>query len=428
MNPPRRDIWDEPEMHRALATRDITTVYRLLCDAGLSQTQISKLTGQPQSEVSEILSGRRVLSYAVLERIADGLGIPRGHMGLAYADADGFLTPYPQEGDDSEDEEMRRRKMLADALTAAIGVAVFNEASLDRLMPLVDGPPDTWRIGLADLDAIRAATEAWQQLDHNFGGVGIHDAVSTSARRLTSALRNGAASAGVQRDLLIAVAQQHSLAGATAADAGLYDQARWHFHEGLTLAGQSTDLRMIAWMLDDIGRMELTRGEPNEALKAFQLASARMEPWPVLRSLMATCYAELGQAQEARKQLAAAAEPDTPANGLDGQSGHVLLRIGELPGAVAHYEISLASRAHNQNEDARARCMESAGLAAAQLRASNIAAGTQAAEQCLNLAHFLRSNTAKASLQPLYRAAIEKRDSTCQDLAQRVKRLVVAPA
>lgn len=99
---PSRDIWDGPEMHRALAGRDISTVYRLLCETGLSQAQIAKLTEQRQSDVSEIANGRRVLSYAVLERIADGLGIPRGHLGLAYADADGDLDTYPGGGDETD--------------------------------------------------------------------------------------------------------------------------------------------------------------------------------------------------------------------------------------------------------------------------------------------------------------------------------------
>ena len=37
-----------------------------------------------QSEISEIISGRRaVVSYDVLVRIGDGLGVPRGWMGLA---------------------------------------------------------------------------------------------------------------------------------------------------------------------------------------------------------------------------------------------------------------------------------------------------------------------------------------------------------
>ena len=50
----------------------------------MSQRVIASLTGQAQSEVSEILGGRRVLSYDLLLRIADGFGIPRGRMGLAF--------------------------------------------------------------------------------------------------------------------------------------------------------------------------------------------------------------------------------------------------------------------------------------------------------------------------------------------------------
>src|SRR5262245_49458633 len=42
------------------------------------------MTGQSQSEISEILNGRRVNAYDVLVRIADGLGVPRGHLGLAH--------------------------------------------------------------------------------------------------------------------------------------------------------------------------------------------------------------------------------------------------------------------------------------------------------------------------------------------------------
>jgi transcriptional regulator with XRE-family HTH domain len=51
---------------------------------GISQRRIAALTTQSQSEISEILAGRRVVSYDVLVRIADGLRVPRGWMGLAY--------------------------------------------------------------------------------------------------------------------------------------------------------------------------------------------------------------------------------------------------------------------------------------------------------------------------------------------------------
>jgi transcriptional regulator with XRE-family HTH domain len=71
-------------MRIALATHDIRSVYRLLQRHGVPQRLIAALTDQSQSEVSEVLAGkRRVVSYYLLIRIADGLGVPRGWMGLA---------------------------------------------------------------------------------------------------------------------------------------------------------------------------------------------------------------------------------------------------------------------------------------------------------------------------------------------------------
>lgn len=77
-------IWERPEMRAALCVRDIGGVYRLLQRAGVPQRRIAALTGQSQSDVSEIVSGRKVTSYDLLARIADGLGVPRGYLGLAY--------------------------------------------------------------------------------------------------------------------------------------------------------------------------------------------------------------------------------------------------------------------------------------------------------------------------------------------------------
>jgi transcriptional regulator with XRE-family HTH domain len=72
------------DMRRALADRDIASVFRILNTHGMSQREIAAMTGQSQSEISEILAGRRVIAYDVLARVSDGLGIPRGYMGLAY--------------------------------------------------------------------------------------------------------------------------------------------------------------------------------------------------------------------------------------------------------------------------------------------------------------------------------------------------------
>jgi hypothetical protein len=90
--PPDREILLRPDTRAALAKRDIARVYKILQMHGISQRRIATLTGQSQSEISEILAGRRVVSYDVLIRIADGLQVPRGWMGLAY-DATAGLPP-----------------------------------------------------------------------------------------------------------------------------------------------------------------------------------------------------------------------------------------------------------------------------------------------------------------------------------------------
>jgi transcriptional regulator with XRE-family HTH domain len=86
----------------ALAHRGITAVFRILRDAGVSQTRLAHATGQQQSEISEIISGRQVQSVPLLERIADGLGVRRGWMGLAYYSD---LEPEPAAPEDGSTEE-----------------------------------------------------------------------------------------------------------------------------------------------------------------------------------------------------------------------------------------------------------------------------------------------------------------------------------
>ncbi len=102
------DLLTGPASRRALAQRDIAAVYRMLRDAGLSQASIAHATGQKQSEVSEIISGRQVQSVVLLERIADGLGVPRGWMGLAYAPDSAAIVQDEPQTEDLSDENLLR--------------------------------------------------------------------------------------------------------------------------------------------------------------------------------------------------------------------------------------------------------------------------------------------------------------------------------
>ncbi len=117
-------LWAQPDMLTALAVQDIAAVYRRVQRAGFSQRHIAALTGQSQSEVSEILAGRRVRAYELLVRIADGLGIPRGHLGLAHGDATAGLVKAPPPVQDPWSHRwVVRLPVLVDTYGAALQLA-----------------------------------------------------------------------------------------------------------------------------------------------------------------------------------------------------------------------------------------------------------------------------------------------------------------
>ncbi|MEU4742376.1 hypothetical protein AB0G02_18180 [Actinosynnema sp. NPDC023658] len=112
------DVWEQHEMRAALALRDMTTVYRLLTHHGVSRDRIAAATGQPGAEVDHVLSGAKVESYEALSRIAKGLGVPLGYMGLAHDE--------PTASDDrcdcaNLDERAKRDRFLAHAALVTVG-------------------------------------------------------------------------------------------------------------------------------------------------------------------------------------------------------------------------------------------------------------------------------------------------------------------
>jgi predicted XRE-type DNA-binding protein len=78
------DVLSRTDMRAALAEHDFATVFGLLKRHGISQNRIAAACQISPGKVSMIVSGRhQVLSYDVLARIADGLRIPGGYLGLA---------------------------------------------------------------------------------------------------------------------------------------------------------------------------------------------------------------------------------------------------------------------------------------------------------------------------------------------------------
>ena len=134
-------LYQRDDLRAAIARHDFGTVYQALLDEqGLSQRRIAQLTGQSQSEVSEILSGRRVLMYSVLRRIVTALAIPPELAGLSCGDGDDLGTYSGQVPvvDAEEVEAVLRRHLLALGGKAITGATV---AKLGALLAELPGPP-----------------------------------------------------------------------------------------------------------------------------------------------------------------------------------------------------------------------------------------------------------------------------------------------
>jgi hypothetical protein len=77
-------LFDGRPLVEALRRRDMTTVFRYLRTRGWSHAAIAAATGLSENRVRAVSRGSRIVTYEVLERIAEGLHIERGLMGLAY--------------------------------------------------------------------------------------------------------------------------------------------------------------------------------------------------------------------------------------------------------------------------------------------------------------------------------------------------------
>lgn len=144
-------LYQRDDVRRILAALDIGALYRILQDAGVSQRQIAGLTGQSQSEVSEIVAGRRkVENHQLLKRIVTGLGILPERMGLSWWGPDGRWYgsegAYPGEGTAIETPEgvsaaMLRRHLIAHGGRIIVGVlsgSVPSDTPIAKVGELLD--------------------------------------------------------------------------------------------------------------------------------------------------------------------------------------------------------------------------------------------------------------------------------------------------
>ena len=126
--PPWAELYDREDVRRILAKRDIGALFCVLKnDAGLTQRTIAELVGMSQSEVSDILKGRQVRDVSVLERVAEGLSVPRERMGISYGERGAYGGDVTVAGPSEGVSAVLRRHLIALGAIAAVGAPTVGE-------------------------------------------------------------------------------------------------------------------------------------------------------------------------------------------------------------------------------------------------------------------------------------------------------------
>ncbi|KAA2263719.1 helix-turn-helix transcriptional regulator [Solihabitans fulvus] len=436
-------------MRDALASRDISSVYRLLRRQGVSQRQIAALTGQSQSEVSEILKGRQVMAYDVLTRIAHGLGVPRGYMGLAYDEATAVRVAASVDDSKAEEEEsVKRRKFLAHAAAVTVGAAVLG-ADSGSWVTHPTQTPAPGRIGMTDVRQVEAATRALRALDYQYGGGSCRDAVVAQLSWGQQML--GASATDVVRDrLYVALADLHNLAGWTSFDTGLVDSARNHFGRALELAKQGKNDGLVANILYRMGRVYLHQDAPDDALKVFQLGQLAAQDSGselavgILCANEAWAYAKMGTDDQALKLLGRARDEFSRANVAEAPAWAKFFDEVDLSAIVGtvHTELAqtvdpkytrfavpaLTKAINSWGEDmARNRSFNLTALSINHMLEGDLDHAAKVGSHAVDLSESLKSVRTRDRMKPLKKEADKRRNNPdARELSDRLAKFISA--
>jgi transcriptional regulator with XRE-family HTH domain len=437
-------MWRRPDMRSALAARDIATVFRLLQRVGVSQRRIAALTGQSQSEISEILSGRQVVSYDVLARIADGLEVPRGHLGLAYDDSTaqllGVASGEEEPAPPADDEDPRRTLSRLAQLT--LGAGDIDPSTFAQPFAVAwAAAPD--HVGHTDVERLCAVTAALRALDYQYGGGAVRDAVLAQLAWAQQLVRSLVAEDAVH-GLHVAVADLHNLAGWTSFDIGRTGPARRHFDRAIEHATHVAEKSLVAKALYCQGRVHLHHGWSIQAVKLMQLGQVSAEESGHVRTI-AMMHANLAWAHAAagdtKPALAAAARARDIYAHADEQEAPPWVRFfdaAELQALRAMTLATLPEPTAQQRAEAierfslstvmrdvglaRSRAFEFTALSIVLLAEGELAEAVRVGHQAADLAVEIRSKRVVDRMAPL-RSALQRHlaNDDARDLLERLK-------
>ncbi|MGH3872742.1 MAG: helix-turn-helix domain-containing protein [Pseudonocardiaceae bacterium] len=419
-------VFEREDMRQALALRDISTVYRVLIDHGVTQRYLAELVGQSQSEVSEILRGRRVQSYAVLDRIAQGLGVSRGSMGLAYRDEYEGSEPLF----DEVTEDMKRRALLATGAVALFGSPVLGEILELPERPAVPTPlPNS--LGPPDVQALQGLTKALETGVQYYGGG--YDVTSPVAQRAERLLQVPAADS-TKVAIATAVAELHNVAGWTAFDSHQDDAARYHFARAMSLGNGGDGFQFArAAYLGGVSTAE--RGHLDDGLTLIQLGQMRIDQGPGgpragelkawLAADSACVLAHMGHRDAARSALSSARDGWCAPDADDQADMNWVTALVEMSldrTDVAEGLVAMSVRHWEGTSDRRQAVLGRITLAQLHVQAGD-SRGNAMAYQVISDVGELRSVRARERLRPMIETLEARPESESRQLAGWARRV-----
>jgi hypothetical protein len=419
-----------PDVLDACARRDLGAVISALGSAGVTQGQISALTGVPQGRLSEWMTGKRKpKAVTTFQGFAEGLGFPvaaRRALGLASGGmpSEGASTPeagttlsYPEGvAQATENVAALWRADMADAsafLHGRFDPRAWGDASLRWLvdpgrMPEQE-PARGVRIGTGDVTRFRATVDMFDELDSRFGGGHAREALIKYLSVDGDRLLHGQYSDTVGRELLSAVAEATLLAAWMTYDSTPTSaMAQGYFIQSLALAQAGSDRVLGGSILDAMSHQATFAGKFTEAAnlaRAAQAGTRGVAP-PTLtahfHAMEARALARLGDAKSCARALSESvtefdrANPeDAPAwmqyfneSELSAEFGHCMRDLGRASDAVRYADSSLKA---SETAFGRSDFFVSLVLADAQLAAGDAEQACALALKAISSGEQIRS-------------------------------------
>lgn len=450
------------EMIRALAVRDMSTVFGLINRrGGISLRALGAAVGMSASRVQEIIKGdRHVTSIDVFERIADALEVPGHQLGLAprpwessipvptlgtpsrtLAQPDSIMAPgLPWHWDAAPTVDaiyaLTRSDLVLDRRQATRTIAVtFGLALIDPVQRWISGPVtalpqarrDKGTITPEDVERLEKAAEVFRNWDDSIGGGLARKAVIGQLNEVADLVR-GDHEADIKRRLFHVMAELAKIAATMSWDSGMQAAAQKYGVLALQAAKPTGDRALGASILASMARQLLYLNKPDDALELIRLAQdgSRLRATPRVRSMLHTreawCYANLGRVEAFRRATDMAEDELASAGGDDHDPYWITyFDAAELAGVTGGRLLDLSHRDPRQSKNAvehitralelrkptslRSRALDQAGLAQLHFLSGDVEQAVVVGTQAVETAHRTKSDRVRLQMRELYAAS-----------------------